>query len=141
MNTILLIHLFACFAMTGIIWLVQVLIYPFFKIVGQAEFKILHDFQMKKISLIVAPLMLLELMTALWLLIDYSPPLTRPILYLNLISVLFLWGTTILKNIPSHHKLNFDSAKSKDILIFMNWPRTIVWTLRSLFLFYWGTQV
>jgi hypothetical protein len=134
MNNILLIHLFACFTMTGIIWLVQIHIYPLFKIVGKTEFKNFHDFHVKKISLIVAPLILLEVATAIWLLIIHQ----ETFYLLNLISVVFLLLFTFFVNIPSHEKLNFESEKSKDNLISLNWIRTIVWTLRSIILFYLG---
>jgi hypothetical protein len=132
MNTIFLIHLLSCFAMTGIIWLVQVLIYPFFKIVGRTEFKHFHDFHMKKISLVVSPLMLLELITAIWLIINHP----EAIYLFNFISVVILWGTTFLINVPAHHKLNYESEESKENLMKFNWIRTIIWSLRSILLFY-----
>jgi hypothetical protein len=132
MNFILLIHLFACFAMTGIIWLVQLIIYPFFKLVGKNEFHSFHQFHMKQMTIIVAPLMLLELLTAIILLFNHR----EPIYFFNLISVASLSILTFFKNVPLHHKLIYDLPKSKNDLILWNWPRTLIWTLRSFVLFY-----
>lgn len=130
MNIYLSIHLFSCWFMTGAIWLVQVLIYPNFRIIGQTEFKNFHKFHLNRITWVVAPFMVLELVTALWLALNFQTFM----FYLNLVSVLTLWGLTALLNVPSHQALNFESDTSKTKLIRSNWPRTIIWSARSIFL-------
>ncbi|MBC7740924.1 MAG: hypothetical protein H7061_01925 [Bdellovibrionaceae bacterium] len=130
MNNILLIHAFSCWFMTGAIWLVQVLVYPFFRLVGEKEFTPLHQFHMKQITWVVAPVMLVELVTSAWLL--YS---NKNILYLcNFVSVGSLWIMTAFINVPTHNKLRFSAIDSKYKLVSNNWPRTVIWTFRSLIL-------
>jgi hypothetical protein len=116
--------------MTGVIWLVQLLLYPFFKSVGKTEFLTLHQFHLKQITWIVAPVMLTELITAIWLFISNN----NQLFFWNLMSVVILWLITIIINVPTHNNLTFDSEISKTNLILRNWPRTIVWSLRSVIL-------
>ena len=132
MNTIFWLHLFSCWFMTGAIFLVQVLIYPFFKFVGEKEFSKLHQFHMKKITFVVAPMMVLELTTAIGLFYGSS----NQLFFWNLVSVVALWMLTAFVNVPTHNNLTFDSVVSKRNLVQRNWPRTMIWSLRSVFLFY-----
>ena len=130
MNAVFWIHVFSCWFMVGAIWLVQVLIYPFFKVVGEKEFSSLHQLHMKRITWIVAPAMLLEITTAAWLFVHSGGQL----FFWNLFSVALLWLLTAFVNVPTHNKLNFRSEDSKDSLVRRNWPRTIMWTLRAILL-------
>ena len=131
MNTILLAHILSCWIMTGVIWMVQLLVYPFFRWVGQKEFSSLHQFHMSRISWIVVPIMTLELLTAIWLYIENREQL----FFWNLASVVSLWVLTALVNVPTHNNLKFESEASKINLVIRNWPRTLIWSGRSLFLF------
>lgn len=130
MIAVLIIHLFATLFMTGAIWLVQALVYPNFKIVGKAEFQKFHEFHTHRITWIVAPMMALELGTGAWLLAQSQSPL----LWWNVGSILLIWTLTATVNVPSHKNLEFEFDDSKSILISGNWPRTAIWTVRSLFL-------
>lgn len=116
--------------MTGAIWLVQVLVYPNFRVVGKAEFKKFHEFHMNRITWIVAPVMIVELVTGVWLLVS----LQNTFYILNLIGVLALWILTSLVNVPRHNRLDYDCNFSKDHLVFWNWPRTFLWSIRSVVL-------
>ncbi len=127
MNILLLIQIFSCWFMTGVIWIVQVLIYPNFRIVGSEHFKTFHEFHTKRITWIVAPMMGVELFSAIWLTAtDFSN------FYLfNLASVVSIWILTAFVNIPSHNKLDSEKVDTLNRLTRMNWPRTLIWTLRS----------
>ena len=129
-NIFFITHVFSCFFMTGVIWIVQLLVYPFFKMVGKNEFHPLHQFHMQKITWVVAPVMTVELLTGLYLLI-LSPEL---LFIFNFVSVGILWLLTALINVPTHNHLNAESEASKTNLVLRNWPRTIIWTIRSIFL-------
>ncbi len=137
MSSIFWLHVFSCLFMTGAIWLVQILIYPFFSYVGEKEFSKVHQFHMRQITWIVAPVMFLELATAFWLLF-----LIRDNFFIwNLISVCLLWVLTAFVNVRTHDQLQFDSEISKQNLVTRNWPRTLVWSLRAgFFLFLISTQ-
>lgn len=130
MNTLILLHFLACALMTGIIWVIQLLVYPLFQLIGEKEFSSVHEFHMKRITWIVAPLMILELGTGL--LLFYR---SDHIFFLwNLVSVLSLWALTVFINVPTHNHLKYCLDLSKSNLVLRNWPRTLIWTLRSLFL-------
>lgn len=113
--------------MTGAIWLVQVLIYPNFKLVSSFDFERLHKFHMSRISIIVGPAMVLEFITAF--LLFYLNQ--NQLFFSNLLSVCALWLITFALNVPTHNKLKFEIEKSKTNLVLCNWPRTILWTARS----------
>ena len=66
----MLLQAFATFAMTGLIWCVQLVHYPLFRAVGEPGYAAYQDAHMRLTTLVVGPLMLLEAATALWLLLD-----------------------------------------------------------------------
>ncbi len=66
----LLLQAFATFAMTGLIWFVQVVHYPLFRSVGAPGYAAYQAEHMRLATLVVGPLMLLEAATALWLVLD-----------------------------------------------------------------------
>ena len=133
MNTILVLHIFFCSFMTGVIWLVQILIYPNFKNVGNAEFEKFHDFHMNRITWVVGPVMVLELATGTWLLVKFQ----SSFFLWNFISILLLWFLTALVNVPTHKNLTYQNLLSKTNLVSKNWPRTIIWTFRLILWLYW----
>ena len=60
----LLAHVAATAAMTGLIWFVQLVHYPLFARVGVADFTAYEREHVRRTGLLVAPLMLLEALTA-----------------------------------------------------------------------------
>ena len=132
MTIVLWIHAFSCWFMTGVIWVIQILIYPSFKLLGEKEFSKFHQLHMKKITWIVLPAMLLELATATCLFLG-----SRSQLFLwNFIYIVLIFLLTFLLNVPTHNKLKFDSETSKNNLVSRNWPRTIIWSWKALFLLF-----
>lgn len=131
MNAIILAQVSSCWFMTGVIWLVQVLIYPNYKFVVQSEFQKFHEFHMNRITWIVAPMMGIELFSATWLFWNHQDALYC----MNLISIILIWALTAFVNVPMHQKLASEIEKTKK-LVAGNWPRTITWTIRSLFWLY-----
>ncbi len=118
--------------MTGAIWLVQVLIYPNFLKVAPSQFQAFHQFHSNRISWVVGPAMAIELATAVALYWQ-NPTL---VFMFNFVSVLILWLLTVLVSIPIHNKLQlgFDVNLIQG-LIKTNWPRTVIWSIRSLALY------
>lgn len=136
MNPIVVAHLFSCFFMTGLIWVIQIVHYPTFHFVDKSQFQVFEKFHSARISLIVIPIMLLELFTGIFLLMK-SP---GTFFILNSFGLVLIWISTFFLSVPLHGKLlkNSDQGLSKSLtenLIFTNWPRTILWTLRSVL---WG---
>ena len=123
------IQIGTCLMLTGLIWLVQLVHYPSFTYISDSEFTRFEKFHSFWISWIVIPLMTAELASALFLTMLFG---FVSFWGLNLLGVILIWISTAIFSAPCHIQLD----KSKDIkiiqkLVFTNWPRTILWTLRS----------
>jgi hypothetical protein len=119
--------------LTGLIWTIQVAHYPMFKfIIEQPK---AFTFHQQRISIVVIPLMLLELITGLYLLIYYWP-LFKSITMLNTTLLFIIWCHTFLIMVPLHRSLETAAdSNTVDRLINQNWIRTLAWTVKSLL---WG---
>jgi uncharacterized membrane protein len=130
-NIVLKTHILSCAFMTGLIWLIQLVHYPAFKYASQNDFLNFHTFHSQRISMIVMPVMVIELLTGA-LLFWQS---TQPIIIINMILLLLIWLSTFFLSVPLHNKLAQGFCdKTSSQLVLTNWPRTIFWTLRSLLL-------
>jgi len=122
------------FALFGLIWTIQLVHYPAFRFVDPSEFESFHSFHSNMITVIVLPLMVIELGSAILLLRQGGP---NPILIANLLSILLIWGSTFLLSVPIHNQLG--AGKDLELiskLVLTNWPRTILWSIRALGLFF-----
>lgn len=135
-----LLQAFSTFALTGLIWFVQVVHYPLFRSIPNPHHAVYAVGHQRRTSWVVAPLMLLELATAvlaLW-------PSFRPRMLgfsgaaLGMTLVAVIWLSTALVQVPIHSKLlTGTDAPAIDRLVRSNWIRTIAWSARSLLLTYW----
>ncbi len=140
--------------MVGIIWFVQLVHYPLFRLVGELEHPRHHTAHMARTGLLLAPLMLLELVSGLvllsfvilntntnmnmhtdsdWLVLPQTPSITWILISLILLVVIWLW--TFLVSVRYHRQL--DHGKNPvaiAALIRTNWLRTILWSVRLLLL-------
>lgn len=134
-ESILLINIFSSFFLCGLIWLVQLVHYPFFLRADRTQFTEHIRFHGFRISFIVLPVMIAELISSLFLTL-YSPDFQTIHLF-GLIVVLLIWVSTFLLQVPQHAKLvvNFDE-KAILKLIHTNWIRTILWSIKSGFALY-----
>lgn len=130
LNLIFLINLFTSVFMTGLIWLVQLVYYPAFQFADQGNFKAFHRFHNRRISLIVVPVMIIELVTSGVLWWNYGPLSAHGVgFYL----VILIWISTAAFSVPNHAKLA--SGKDEKVirsLVHTNWFRTILWSVKSL---------
>lgn len=129
---LLIVQLAATLAMTGIIWLVQTVHYPLFGFVGEGKYREFHVAHMNWITYVVAPLMILEAVSALLLVFYPTPNADSRLLWFGFALVLVVWLSTFLLQVPLHEKL----ARGYDVethasLVQTNWIRTIAWTLRA----------
>ena len=69
----LLSQLITTLPLCGVIWMVQLVVYPQFANVGAAQFANYHRFHSNRITLIVAPLMLGEIMGAAAMVMQATP--------------------------------------------------------------------
>ena len=120
--------------MTAVILLIQFLHYPSFHFIAADKFASFHKFHSDRISFIVAPVMLLELLTAYFLLY-YNPQ--SPLNLFNFLSILLIFGLTAFVSVPLHKRL--ENGYDKDVvrrLVSTNWQRTLIWLARSFILGY-----
>jgi hypothetical protein len=119
--------------MTGVIWIIQVLHYPLFNLVGRENFSAYEAAHSNLISVIVAPVMLLELGFTAW--IFFVPPASVPLSlnWLNTILLAIIWLSTAFLQVPQHSILSsgFDE-KAYQFLVNSNWIRTVAWSARAV---------
>lgn len=117
--------------MTGVIWLVQLVHYPLFLGLDHSTFPKWHQFHSRKITLIVAPLMVLELLISFLLFLGW--PMAISILFFVL--TLFIWACTFFISVPLHNCLEEKGFELKVIrkLINTNWLRTGLYSVKFIF--------
>jgi hypothetical protein len=131
----LLLQAFATFAMTGLIWFVQVVHYPLFRAVGAQGYPAYQEQHVRLTTRVVGPLMLLEAATALWLVL-HRPAFVSPMqAWVGLALLGLVWLTTALVSVPRHEALRrgYD-ASAHASLVATNWVRTGAWTARAILL-------
>ena len=126
------IHCVISVMLMCLIWVIQLVHYPFFKFVDITKSKKAFEFHQKSISYIVMPLMIAELASATYLLVNFYSPFYK-LLISNLAIILLIWIQTFVVMVPLHMKLitNFNEATVKR-LVNQNWFRTIIWTIKAL---------
>jgi hypothetical protein len=129
------LHAFSCFFMTGLIWLVQLVHYPAYRYMHVETFKSYQTFHTTTITFIVGPVMVLEIFTGLALLLQQK---FNPLSSLNFLGLILIWIATAVWSVPKHGQLAIDGYNPLVIesLISTNWVRTLLWTLRSIFILY-----
>lgn len=134
--TVFQIHVVACAFMTGVIWIIQTLHYPAFSKVQASAFKNFHSEHSRKITFIVGPAMLIELVTGVILVWGNRSSF---FFWLNLSIIFTLWLSTSLLSVPLHNRLaNGQDAQVIDRLVLTNWPRTVLWSSRLVALLLYG---
>lgn len=123
----------ACF-LSGLIWVVQVIHYPAYHFIDQEKFTSYAVFHASRISLVVAPMMIFELVIAiLW--VSFLP---STLAWFNFLTIIIIWGITFFISMPCHKILSIKKDElTIDRLVNTNWFRTIVWTLRGVILGYY----
>jgi len=122
-------HAAATWALAGLVWTVQVVHYPLMARVGAGSFPGYHAAHTRRMTRVVAPLMLAELGTAgalLWL------GERNPWWLASLAPLAGNWLSTALVQVPLHRRLSsgFDPA-AHTRLVRTNWWRTAAWSLRG----------
>ena len=121
------------FCLIGLIWTIQVVHYPSFEFVDSVKFTQFEKFHQRRISFIVVPTMLIELVTSVLLL--WSRPELLPFwaTLLGFALVGIVWISTFWFQVPLHTQLAKGiSANAIRRLIRTNWTRTLAWTSRGV---------
>lgn len=119
------IHQFSVFAMTGIIWIIQLVHYPSFHYVAGSSWSEFHRAHTFWITPVVAPLMLVQL--------GSSFLLEGPNKWIFVSLSCLVFAVTFLVSVPLHHRL--EKSHDENIinkLIQTNWIRTLAWSVHSL---------
>ena len=125
----LLAQLASTLPLVGLIWLIQLVHYPLFARVGADAFTDYHAAHTRLITLIVAPLMLVELVAAF---ASTQTSESTPLLWLGLGLAIAVWLVTMLISVPQHNVLSPGfNANAHAILVSTNWLRTLAWTARG----------
>lgn len=134
-DIVFLTHFVCSILMTGIVWVIQKVQYPSFKYIPKEEFLSFHKFHSFHITWIVAPIMIVELVTAILLVYEnYYSEIFIKFLIILLIN-LILWIATFFLSVPCHNELSKNkSDESIARLVRANWIRTFFWTIKSIFL-------
>ena len=134
-NFVLLGHLIFTSIMTGVIWVIQIVHYPSFHFIEKELYTAFQKFHMNKISIIVIPIMLAELITGMMLFLDKSSK--NPFLIISFVILVLIWLITGVFFSKAHKELMTGYQELVvNQLVVMNWIRTLLWTLRLLLLTY-----
>jgi hypothetical protein len=119
--------------MVGVIWVIQLVHYPSFNYVEKQRYSNFQSFHMMRISYVVIPVMLAELLTLVLLI--YTMDEIEIALVLSGTILLMIWFITAIFFSSAHQKLTlgYDKSVVRD-LIKMNWSRTLLWTFRLILL-------
>jgi len=131
-NLVFLLHVGATLYLVGVIWIVQILHYPLLAGVGVDGYTAYHNLHTSRITPVVAPAMIVELLTAIYFAFVMFDRIDRSYFWFGLILVLIIWASTFFVQIPLHEKLAAGfNAEIQHRLVLTNWIRTIAWTLRG----------
>ena len=136
-DVLTLTHAASCFALFGVIWIVQLVHYPSFSWVRPRDFAAFARFHADSITPVVLPLMLAEAATAAALYWRAPPDSPNSWHFWNVGSIAFVWASTFLLSVPCHERLSARGwhASTHARLVRTNWLRTAAWTGRAGALF------
>ncbi|MBA4135826.1 MAG: hypothetical protein C0518_00755 [Opitutus sp.] len=130
-----LIHAAATAALAGLVWVVQLAVYPLFDAIGADRFAAYHRRYVRAVTFVVAPLIGAELVTAgllFWL------GVRGPLFLGSLVLIAMNWAVTFAVEMPLHRRLATGyNAEAHRQLVFANWSRTLAWTARAVMIGVW----
>jgi hypothetical protein len=133
LDLLLALHLLASGGMLGVTWIVQLVTYPRFVDVAPERWSSFHALHGARITLVVFPLMLVELGTAVMLVLSPPAPVDEMLAWVRLVLAAGAWLLTALVSVPIHRAL----ARAGDPalvrrLVRTHALRTSVWTAGAL---------
>jgi hypothetical protein len=137
MPWLLVTHAVATCFMAGVIWIIQIVHYPLFRMVGADGFAAYERSHASRITPVVGTAMLIEAACTGLLLLAMGDLAARGIpRWVPLAGALLLatiWLSTFALQVPLHGQLGqgFDES-AHAALVRSNWIRTIGWSLRSV---------
>jgi len=131
-KTLLILQIVSTLFLTGVIWVIQIVQYPFFAHVSAENFTKYHDDYRFWITPVVAPPMIIELLSAILLLFYPPAGIDSKLIWLGLFLTLIIWASTFFLQVPLHEKLAHGlNSQTISALVRTNWIRTVCWSLRG----------
>ena len=129
--SVLTIKILCSAIMTGVIWVIQLVHYPSFRYIDKDHWEAFYEQHMKGITLIVLPVMTLELITT----IIYFYQDFYWLSFGSLLLVMIIWLSTFFIQVPLHNGIrsNRDSITICE-LVKTNWIRTLAWSVNTIIL-------
>lgn len=124
------LHAAATWFMVGLIWFVQIVHYPLFRLVGEDRLGEYHQEHRRRIVALLAIPALAEIATGaalVWIRPD-GVPLSAVLMAGALLGI--AWIMTAAVQVPQHASIAA-GAPALDQLVTSNWVRTLVWTARG----------
>ena len=132
-----LLNISSTWFMVGLIWLIQIVHYPLFNLVGKNEFPVYHNGHSVLITPLVGTVMIIELISSTLLVVFPPKNVSFTIPVIGVILVFIIWASTAFLQIPQHNALaNAYELEAHNILVQTNWIRTIAWSMRGFLLHY-----
>jgi hypothetical protein len=131
-SVILLLCAASSLVMTGVIWFVQVVHYPLFDGVPADAWPAYHDRHTTRVTVVVAGPMLVELGTAVSLVLDRPAGVPAGLTAAGLACAAAAWALTLAVASPDHGRLagNWDPRVARR-LVTAGWGRTAAWTAHA----------
>ncbi|MEF2280250.1 hypothetical protein V3W47_18300 [Deinococcus sp. YIM 134068] len=135
---LLVVHAALTWVLVGLILTIQLVHYPLFARVGAAGYAAYQRGHVTRITWLVAPLMLAELVTGVGLALRPPPFLSAASAGVGLALIVLIWLSTALVQSPAHGRLTagFDPAWHGR-LVATNWWRTLAWLTRGVLVGWW----
>ncbi|MCH9632490.1 MAG: hypothetical protein S4CHLAM6_08260 [Chlamydiae bacterium] len=132
---LLLVHITFSLYLFGVIWFVQLVHYPIFLFLNYDSNHNPFVFHQARSSIVVLPAMALELVSIVVLM--FIPYPNYIIVTTLLVFTLLIWLATFTMQVPCHKVLKAEKdEKVIRRLIWTNWLRTGLWTLKAVYIFF-----
>lgn len=130
---VLVLHAASTWALVGLIWTIHVVHYPLFEDVGE-KFPRYHERHMSRITLVVGPLMLVELVSGLWLCATPPAGTSETTWWIGAALLGVVWLETGLVASPQHGRIARDGLTAARLrgLMAGDLVRMLAWTARGV---------
>ncbi|MCX7744365.1 MAG: hypothetical protein N2167_07350 [Flavobacteriales bacterium] len=142
-SLIFIIHVLVCIMVTAIMWYLQVVHLPMLRFIGADRYELYYRELKMKNTLLFFPLFSLEIFTSVALLLsftmvsDFNPDVQNQFFLIGfsliLLFILHLINFQMIRPLLSILHTDVDGKKHQR-LIYMQWIRTLGWTLRLIIL-------
>ena len=141
-SLVFLLNLISTWYLVGLIWIVQIVHYPLFDRVGAREFEQYEADHNRLITPVVGPVMLVELASALALIVASPAGFPRWAAWLGVGLIATIWLSTVLIQVPCHNQLSSGFQEfAYRRLVGTNWIRTVCWSARGVLVAYFAWRM